>query len=71
MEIYVLIFVLYVCCAFLCHIVYKIKAKILNLVLRASPTNKKKEISVELDETYRQQSLSLIWPYVLFLEIRK
>ena len=46
MEVYVLIFLLYVFCAFICHIAYKTKARILQLVLRAAPSNIKKEVSI-------------------------
>lgn len=71
MEVYVLIFLLYVCCAFLCHMIYKLKLKILGLIYSTSPSNKKKEVSKEIEEAKGFQKLSILWPYVLFLEIRK
>jgi len=71
MEVYVLIFILYVCCAFLCYMIYKIKLKILELIHTTSPSNKKKDVSEEIEEAKEFQKLSIFWPYVLFLEIRK
>ena len=71
MEVYVLIFTLYVCCAFLCHMIYKVKLKILELIQATAPSNKKKDVSEEITEAKSFQKISIFWPYVLFLEIRK
>lgn len=71
MEVFVLIFLLYTCCAFLCHMIYKFKIKMLDLIYRTSPSNKKKDVSEEIEEAKGFQKLSILWPYVLFLEIRK
>lgn len=71
MELAILGFMLYVSCAFLCHMIYKVKIKMLELVISASPANKKKDAVAELEESQSRQKLSIAWPYVLVLEILK
>jgi len=51
--------------------IYKFKIKMLDLICRTSPSNKKKDVSEEIEEVKGFQKLSIFWPYVLFLEIRK